>query len=90
MTLSSLAGATILYNAVDSPVGCIPVTRVDPDIDQLTDEWVHGPGLGTKIIENQLYKGKEEWLKEILGQKRVKEADWTRVVERLPKSSGLA
>lgn len=58
MTLSSLAGATILYNVVDSPVGCIPVTRVDPDVDQLTDEWVHGPGLGTKIVENQLYKGK--------------------------------
>lgn len=42
------------------------------------------------VLPNQLYKGKEEWLKEILGQKRVKEADWTRVVERLPKSSGLA
>lgn len=57
-TLSALANATILYNVVDSPVGCIPVTHVDPAIDQLTDEWVHGPGLGSPIIEGRLYRGK--------------------------------
>ena len=38
-TLSPLAVATILFNIVDSTVGVIPVTRVDPQLDQLTEEW---------------------------------------------------
>ncbi len=38
-TLSPLAAGTILYNIIDSTVGVIPVTRVDPEPDQLTDEW---------------------------------------------------
>ena len=37
-TLSPLAVGTILYNIVDSTVGVIPVTRVDPKLDQLTEE----------------------------------------------------
>src|SRR5258708_423031 len=38
-TLSPLAVGTILYNIVDSTVGIIPVTRVDPELDQLAEEW---------------------------------------------------
>ncbi|KAF8325793.1 amidase signature enzyme [Cantharellus anzutake] len=41
-TLSPLAVATFLYNVVESAVGVIPVTRVDPQLDQLTEEW-EGP-----------------------------------------------
>ena len=59
MTLSPLAAGTILYNVIDSPVGVIPVTRVDPTRDALTDEWTKGPGLGSKIIEDDLYRGKK-------------------------------
>lgn len=58
-TLSPLACATILYNIVDSPTGCVPVTRVDPAKDQVTAEWKKGPGLGSKIIEGELYHSKK-------------------------------
>jgi hypothetical protein len=58
-TLSPLAAGTILYNIVDSPVGQLPVTRVDPAKDKVTDEWTNGPGLGSCIIEGILYRGKE-------------------------------
>ena len=40
------------------PVGCLPVTRVDPAKDQLTEEWVKGPGLGSRLLEAGIYKGK--------------------------------
>lgn len=33
------------------------MTHVDPSRDQLTSEWVDGPGLGSPIIEGMLYKG---------------------------------
>ncbi len=42
-TLSPLAVGTILYNIVDSTVGVIPVTRVDPKLDQLTEKWKRHP-----------------------------------------------
>jgi hypothetical protein len=54
-----LACATILYNIIDSPAGCIPVTRVDPKKDQVTEEWSTGPGLGSTLIEKELYRGKK-------------------------------
>jgi Asp-tRNA(Asn)/Glu-tRNA(Gln) amidotransferase A subunit family amidase len=57
-TLSPLAAATILYNIVDSAVGVVPVTRVDPAKDQLTEEWTNGPGLGSPIFEDALYHAK--------------------------------
>jgi hypothetical protein len=47
-----------LYNIVDSPVGVVPVTHVDKLTDQITDEWVHGPGHGSRILETRVYKGK--------------------------------
>jgi len=57
-TLSPLAAATILYNIVDSPVGIVPVTRVDPSKDQLNDAWFQGPGHGSKLYERELFEGK--------------------------------
>lgn len=56
--MSPLACATILYNVVDSPVGVVPVTHVDPVKDGLTDEWTNGPGLGSKLLERDLYHAK--------------------------------
>jgi len=41
------------------PVGCLPVTRVDPTKDQLTSEWKTGPGLGSPLLENGIYRGKK-------------------------------
>ena len=48
-----------MYNLLDLPAGCIPVTRVDPAKDQVTEEWTTGPGLGSRIVENGLYRGKK-------------------------------
>lgn len=59
-TLAPLATGTILYNVIDSPCGVVPVTRVDPSKDGLTDEWTKGPGLGSKIIESDLYRRKKD------------------------------
>ncbi|KAF8239357.1 amidase [Tricholoma matsutake] len=50
-----LAVATILYNVLDLPVGVLPVTRVDPAKDQLTEEWTRGPGHGSRILEHGVY-----------------------------------
>src|SRR6266404_1564082 len=46
--LAPLASATLMYNVVDSPVGVIPVTRVDAERDGLSDEWRAAPGNGSK------------------------------------------
>jgi len=56
---SPLVAATSLYNVVDSPVGIIPVTRVDPTKDKVTEEWSTGPGLGSYIYEKALYNAKK-------------------------------
>ena len=53
--LAPLACATLLYNIIDSPVGVIPVTRVDPTCDGLSDEWRAAPGNGSKLLEEALY-----------------------------------
>lgn len=45
--LSPLANGTLLYNVVDSPAGCVPVTRVDPALDEITPEW-SSSGLGSE------------------------------------------
>lgn len=57
-TLSALAAGTILYNVIDSPVGILPVTRVDPIEDQITEDWLKGPGHGSKMFERGLYHEK--------------------------------
>lgn len=56
---------TILYNVIDSPVGLVPVSRVDPSLDALPlpDAWSKEPGHGSKLVEHELYfktsKGKD-------------------------------
>jgi hypothetical protein len=55
---SALAIATVLYNVLDMPAGCIPVTRVDPVKDVLTDDWTTGSGFGSPIFEGGIYHGK--------------------------------
>lgn len=57
--LSPLAGATILYNVIDSPVGIVPVTRVDPTTDRLSDDWRNESGHGSQMIERELYLKKD-------------------------------
>jgi amidase len=53
--LAPLACATLLYNVVESPVGVVPVMRVDPARDELSDEWRAAPGNGSKILEGAVY-----------------------------------
>jgi len=47
--------ATAVYNVMDSPVGVLPVTRVDPARDGLSDAWRAAPGNGSKLVEGDLY-----------------------------------
>jgi len=53
--LSPLACATAMYNVMDSPVGVVPVTRVDPARDGLSDAWRSAPGNGSKLVEGDMY-----------------------------------
>jgi amidase len=53
-----LAAATLLYNIVDSPIGAVPVTRVDASKDELTESWFNGPGRGSKLLEREIFEGK--------------------------------
>jgi hypothetical protein len=49
--LSPLGNATMQYNAVDSPVGVIPVTRVNPATDALSNgEWPTSKTGGSWIV----------------------------------------
>ncbi|KAG1738410.1 amidase signature domain-containing protein [Suillus paluster] len=57
--LSPLAAATIMYNVVDSPVGIIPVTRVDPDTDQLPADFEPGASGRSKVFDSRMYLGKK-------------------------------
>ncbi|KAG6845501.1 hypothetical protein H0H87_008398 [Tephrocybe sp. NHM501043] len=55
---SALAASTILYNVLDHPAGCLPVTHIDPSKDLITPEWIAGAGHGSPYMENGLYHGK--------------------------------
>ncbi|KAF9230165.1 amidase signature domain-containing protein [Melanogaster broomeanus] len=55
--LSPLAASTILYNVVDSPVGTVPVTRVDPATDALPAGFIPGATGGSTIFEKRMYVG---------------------------------
>ncbi|KAH0833464.1 amidase signature domain-containing protein [Lanmaoa asiatica] len=55
--LSPLAACTILYNVIDSPVGIVPVTRVDPKQDMLPVDFVPGATGTSTILEKQMYTG---------------------------------
>ncbi|EEB89173.1 hypothetical protein MPER_12757 [Moniliophthora perniciosa FA553] len=58
--LNALASSTILYNLVDSPVGVLPVTFVDPAKDALTEEWTKcGPEAGSGSLHKLMYKKKK-------------------------------
>ncbi|KAG7445163.1 amidase signature enzyme [Guyanagaster necrorhizus] len=56
--LSPLVMGTVLYNIVQSSAGCIPVTRVDPEKDGLTEEWTRSSDK-VSILEDQLYRWKK-------------------------------
>ncbi|KAG2359185.1 amidase signature domain-containing protein [Suillus spraguei] len=56
--LSVLAAATITYNVIDSPVGTIPVMRVNPDTDNLSTDFVVGASGRSKMFETRMYLGK--------------------------------
>lgn len=53
--LAPLAASTILYNVVDSPVGTVPVTRVDPKLDSLPKDFVVGSGGTSTVLEKRMY-----------------------------------
>lgn len=53
--LAPLACATLIYNMINCPVGVVPVTRVDPTRDEVSDEWRAGPGNGSKLLEGEIY-----------------------------------
>ncbi|KAG2145328.1 amidase signature domain-containing protein [Suillus bovinus] len=55
--LSPLAATTIVYNIIDSPVGVIPVTRVNPDTDELSTDFVAGASGRSKVLETRMYLG---------------------------------
>lgn len=58
--IASVASNSLLYNLIDHPVGTVPVTRVDPVTDGLTEEWTDptlGEGHGSLLVEGMLYKG---------------------------------
>ncbi|KAJ7130606.1 amidase signature domain-containing protein [Mycena epipterygia] len=58
--LSMMSASPLTYNFLDSPSGAIPVTHVKATIDELTDEWINGPGHGSSMCESELYfKGKK-------------------------------
>ncbi|KAF7311652.1 putative amidase PB8B6.03 [Mycena kentingensis (nom. inval.)] len=55
--LFSLSAGTTVYNLVNSPAGCVPVTHIDPLKDALTEEWTKS---GTKsLAEKLMYEGKK-------------------------------
>jgi len=56
-TLFSLAAGTTLYNLVNCPSGCMPVTKVDPTKDKITEEWSKAPS--PSLVERALYHGKK-------------------------------
>ncbi|CCA70440.1 related to amidase (acetamidase) [Serendipita indica DSM 11827] len=54
--LSPLANGTFFYNVVDSPVGIVPVTRVDPTKDALPSDWhATSNGIGSLILNDLVY-----------------------------------
>lgn len=52
---------TTYYNIIDSPVGTVPVTRVDPKVDGITEEYTseRAKNAGSPFINYWLYRKKE-------------------------------
>ncbi|TFK25631.1 amidase [Coprinopsis marcescibilis] len=57
---SALAISTVIYNVADLPAGCIPVTRVDPSVDQITEDWVKSGGHGSSLLEHGIYHASDK------------------------------
>ncbi|KAI0091703.1 amidase signature enzyme [Irpex rosettiformis] len=58
--VATICGSTIIYNILDNPVGVIPVTRVDPEKDEVTPEWYEEKQRGVNsspLLHALLYKG---------------------------------
>lgn len=49
-SLTPLAGATILWNVVDCPVGVVPVTHVDPKKDAAGPGWLEQSSVGGSVL----------------------------------------
>ncbi|WOO83522.1 Fatty acid amide hydrolase 1 [Vanrija pseudolonga] len=54
--LSPLAIHTIFYNVLDSTVGVVPITRVDPDKDAAPADYTAG-STGSWLLEKRVYGG---------------------------------
>lgn len=59
--VTALAAETILYNVVPSPVGVVPVTRIDAEKDVLTPAWTSGAYLGSPVLEKRCYRQAKPW-----------------------------
>lgn len=57
--LSPLANGTFYYNVVESPVGVVPVTRVDPSKDKISAGWDQECTAcgGSWILNRRVYQG---------------------------------
>ncbi|KAJ7213570.1 amidase [Mycena pura] len=55
-TVFPVTSTTALYNFLDLPAGCVPVTRVDAHKDALTAEWT--AARSHSIVYKALYQGK--------------------------------
>ncbi|KAF7338607.1 putative amidase PB8B6.03 [Mycena venus] len=55
-TLFALASGTTLYNLINCPSGSMPVTKVNPAKDKITEEWTKAPL--PSLVERALYQGK--------------------------------
>ena len=56
--LLALGAGTLFYNLLDCPVGSIPVTRVNPNLDTLPNDWSTTTAINTpssKEINKALY-----------------------------------
>jgi len=58
--LLALATGALFYNILDCPVGSIPVTRVDPKLDALPEDWLSTRSNvpSSRELDKLLYKGK--------------------------------
>ncbi|KXN86624.1 Fatty acid amide hydrolase 1 [Leucoagaricus sp. SymC.cos] len=55
----ALAESTTYYNLVDHSAGVIPVTRVDSEKDQISEDWWKEPNHGSKVLESGLFGGRK-------------------------------
>jgi Asp-tRNA(Asn)/Glu-tRNA(Gln) amidotransferase A subunit family amidase len=53
--ITGLGCSTMIWNVVESSVGVVPVTRVDPARDDLSEEWRAVPCEGSKVLDGKLY-----------------------------------